>query len=152
MGSCAVSGCSKALATWNRSGLCAKHNHHSAFCVCGKRISYERDNCNDCYKARRAANRTRRPCRCGRVTKHNDGVCQPCRTLVGEQPAPKESNGPAVWESVIDDMRARDAEGRHKYGVPLRPFNGRDVLVDAYQEALDLCVYLRQAIYERDGR
>lgn len=30
-------------------------------------------------------------------------------------------------------------------------FNGRDALLDAYQEALDLVVYLRQVIYERDN-
>lgn len=72
--------------------------------------------------------------------------------LVSEQPSPKANDLPAVWDLVVADMRARDAEGRRKYGVPLQPNNGRDVLVDAYQEALDLCVYLRQAIYERDGR
>jgi hypothetical protein len=33
--------------------------------------------------------------------------------------------------------------------MPLRAHNGRDALVDAYQEALDLCVYLRQVIQER---
>jgi len=71
---------------------------------------------------------------------------------VTEQPPPKANDKPAVWPLVVSDMKARDAEGRRKYGVPLQPFNGRDVLVDAYQEALDLCVYLRQAIYERDGR
>lgn len=147
-----MTGCARRLAKWNRSGLCAKHNHHSSFCACGKRISYERNNCNDCYKARRAANRTRNPCRCGRMTRDKGGVCRPCRTLVGEQAAPKESSGPAVWDLVIGDMKARNAEGRRKYGVPLRPFNGRDVLIDAYQEALDLAVYLRTAIYERDGR
>lgn len=42
-------------------------------------------------------------------------------------------------------------KGRRKYGTPLQAHNGRDPLVDAYQEALDLCVYLRQAIAERDG-
>lgn len=39
--------------------------------------------------------------------------------------------------------------GRQKYGTPLTADNGRDPLVDAYQEALDLVVYLRQAIEER---
>ena len=68
--------------------------------------------------------------------------------LVSEQPSPKANDLPAVWDLVVADMKARDAEGRRKYGVPLQPHNGRDVLVDAYQEALDLCVYLRQAIYE----
>lgn len=67
-------------------------------------------------------------------------------------PKPADVSRPAVWGLVIGDMRMRDATGRDKYGVPLQPHNGRDALVDAYQEALDLCVYLRQAIYERDGR
>ena len=69
-----------------------------------------------------------------------------------DQPAPKSNDKPAVWPLVIEDMKARDAVGRERYGVPLQPGNGRDNLVDAYAEALDLCVYLRAAIYERDGR
>lgn len=65
------------------------------------------------------------------------------------QPAPAANDRPAVWDLVIADMQARDADGRAKYGVPLQPHNGRDALVDAYQEALDLAVYLRQEIEER---
>jgi hypothetical protein len=57
-----------------------------------------------------------------------------------------------VWDLVIADMRERDASGLAKYGTRLQPGNGRDALVDAYQEALDLCVYLRQAIAERELR
>jgi hypothetical protein len=72
--------------------------------------------------------------------------------LVSEQSAPQPNQLPAVWDLVLADMRQRDADGRAKYGTPLQPHNGRDALVDAYQEALDLAVYLRQAIYERDGR
>lgn len=72
--------------------------------------------------------------------------------LITEQVPPTPNGRPAVWPLVVADMQARDAEGRRKYGVPLQPFNGRDSLVDAYQEALDLVVYLRQAIVERDGR
>lgn len=68
------------------------------------------------------------------------------------QPPPVPNGHPAVWHLVHNDMLERDREGQRKYGTPLQPFNGRDVLVDAYQEALDLCVYLRQAIYERDGK
>lgn len=55
-----------------------------------------------------------------------------------------------IWDMVIDDMRARDALGRERYGTRLVAGNGRDALVDAYEEALDLCVYLRQAIAERE--
>lgn len=72
--------------------------------------------------------------------------------LVAPQPAPEANGRPAVWSLVLADMAARDQEGRRKYGVPLQPHNGRDPLIDAYQEALDLCAYLRQAIYERGGQ
>ena len=66
-----------------------------------------------------------------------------------EQPAPVPNGLRPVWGLVIDDMLARDRLGRERYGTPLQPMNGRDALVDAYQECLDLCVYLRQAIEER---
>lgn len=66
------------------------------------------------------------------------------------EPDPIPNDAFAVWSLVIEDMKSRDNAGRLKYGTPLQPFNGRDALVDAYQEALDLVVYLRQAIAERD--
>lgn len=68
------------------------------------------------------------------------------------EPAPIHNSNPAAWDLVITDMKARDQFGAAKYGTRLQPNNGRDALADAYQEALDLCVYLRQAIYERDGK
>ena len=68
------------------------------------------------------------------------------------EPAPVKNELPAVWDLVLIDMVDRDKSGRKKYGTPLQPHNGRDALVDAYQEALDLVVYLRQAIYERNGK
>ena len=72
--------------------------------------------------------------------------------LVLDQKAPKKNKLPAVWDLVMQDMKQRDEAGVVKYNTRLQPFNGRDVLVDSYQEALDLCVYLRQAIYERDNK
>jgi len=68
------------------------------------------------------------------------------------EPPPKESIYPFVWDLVVQDMRERDEAGAKKYLTRLRPHNGRDALVDAYQEALDLVVYLRQFIYEQSGR
>ncbi len=65
------------------------------------------------------------------------------------QPAPLPSAGPAVWPLVLADMYERDRIGRHRYGTPLQAHNGRDALTDAYQECLDMAVYLRQAIEER---
>ena len=67
------------------------------------------------------------------------------------EPAPTRNENPAVWSLVMQDMEERNREGICKYGTPLQPHNGRDALVDAYQEALDLAVYLRQAIWERDN-
>ena len=68
-----------------------------------------------------------------------------------KQPRSVPNDGPAMWDLVVHDMRERDEVGARKHGTRLQPHNGRDVLVDAYQEALDLVVYLRQALYERDG-
>lgn len=68
------------------------------------------------------------------------------------QPAPKPSTEPAAWSLVMRDMADRDVIGTSKYGTRLKPGDGRDSLVDAYQEGLDMVVYLRKAIYERDGR
>lgn len=68
-----------------------------------------------------------------------------------DQPPPMPNDHPAVWDLVMQDMRDRDHVGRVRYGTPLQPHNGRDQLADAYQEALDLAVYLRSALYERDG-
>lgn len=67
------------------------------------------------------------------------------------QPAPKPNANQAVWDLVVQDMLERDKFGESKYGTRLQAFNGRDALVDAYQEALDLVVYLRTAIYEREN-
>lgn len=69
---------------------------------------------------------------------------------IQDQPAPKPSNSD-VWLMVMADMQRRRQTGIERYGTPLQAGNGRDALVDAYQEALDLAVYLRQAIAERDG-
>jgi hypothetical protein len=68
---------------------------------------------------------------------------------VTQQQSPPTSSSGDVWLLVLKDMEDRRAFGIKKYGTPVQPFNGRDPLVDAYQEALDLCVYLRQAIEER---
>jgi hypothetical protein len=54
----------------------------------------------------------------------------------------RDDNRATAHSHVIDDMRARDRMGRERYGVPLTADNGRNHLVDAYQEALDLLVYL----------
>lgn len=65
------------------------------------------------------------------------------------EPKPLPNSSAPIWDLVVEDIKHRDKAGREKYGTPLQAFNGRDQLVDAYQEALDLVVYLRAAIEER---
>lgn len=66
-------------------------------------------------------------------------------SVTDPQPAP-QNVGAAIVPLVIEDLTARREFGRKKYGDELRVTNGRDALVDAYQEALDLVIYLRQRI------
>lgn len=68
--------------------------------------------------------------------------------LVQEQAPPQQTQGD-IWLLVLQDMEARRQMGITKYGMPVQVNSGRDRLVDAYQEALDLCVYLRAEIEER---
>jgi hypothetical protein len=63
---------------------------------------------------------------------------------------PAASKGPAIWPLVIKDMCDRHDAGCTKYGTPLQAHNGRRPMVDAYQELLDLVVYLRQELVERE--
>ena len=56
-----------------------------------------------------------------------------------------------VTEAVIADLKERTEQGIRTYGRPLETFNGRDALLDAYHEALDLCQYLKQELMERDN-
>lgn len=67
------------------------------------------------------------------------------------QPRP-ERRSVSVTDAVIADMHERRQYGVTKYGTELQAGNGRDALTDAYQEALDLVMYLRQLLLERDGR
>lgn len=45
---------------------------------------------------------------------------------------------------VLADLEDRDKEGVKKYGTRLCTNNGRDALIDFYQEILDAIVYIKQ--------
>jgi hypothetical protein len=72
-------------------------------------------------------------------------------TQPAEQPMPVANDHADIQSLVIADVRTRREVGIQRYGTPLQPFNGRDALRDAYEEALDLAMYLRQVIAERDA-
>ena len=71
--------------------------------------------------------------------------------LFEEQPLPISNNKPHVYNLLLNDLESRYKLGMQRYGKALQPFNGRDALKDAYEEAIDLAFYIRQEIYERDG-
>ena len=56
-----------------------------------------------------------------------------------------------IFDLVHRDLALRDRLGWQQHGKPLLPHNGKDSLVEAYEEALDLAVYLRKAIAERES-
>lgn len=70
-----------------------------------------------------------------------------------KEPQPvREAGDPTqveVFPFIHKDLLEREAYGREEYGGPLVTNDGRDNDWDAYQEALDLVVYLRKGILER---
>jgi hypothetical protein len=67
------------------------------------------------------------------------------------EPPPVANDGPSMHDLVIADLRERKEYGHTKYGTFLQAGNGRRALRDAYDEILDLIVYLRQELAERDS-
>ena len=66
------------------------------------------------------------------------------------QPEPRPvGTGRVIFDLVKADLDSRAEVGKAKYGTLLRAGNGRNALMDAYQEVLDLAMYLRQALEEK---
>lgn len=65
-----------------------------------------------------------------------------------DQVAPIPNDGPSCHDLVMEDLTARKQFGLRKYNSLLQPNNGRSMLQDAYEEVLDLAVYLRGALEE----
>lgn len=74
------------------------------------------------------------------------------RLRPGDQPLPTgDEDAPNIHELVVADVMNRMQLGKNRYGQPLKPHNGRDPLLDHYEELLDACAYARQMLFERDG-
>jgi len=70
----------------------------------------------------------------------------------GDNAYSRPSPDPSLWDIVIADMSERHRVGVERYGTPLTAHNGRDHLIDAYQEALDMAVYLAAWLDEKEMR
>jgi hypothetical protein len=66
---------------------------------------------------------------------------------VAPQPDPHEGKD-SVTDAVIQDFKERRDGGIKKYGLELKTHNGRDALIDCYQELTDSVLYLRQYLLE----
>lgn len=89
---------------------------------------------------------------------------QPDRRHTAPQPTPVMTNyGPCAQDEVIEDLLGdgtilseavakdvveRKQMGLEKYGTVLRPLNGRDALVDVYQEFIDAMQYAKVGLME----
>lgn len=54
-----------------------------------------------------------------------------------------------TWDYVVQDIAKRNEMGKIKYGVSLNHKTTEDMLQHAYEEALDLVVYLKTEILKR---
>lgn len=68
------------------------------------------------------------------------------------QPNPIPNNSIPIVDLVIQDMEERKRIGKERYGVFLQAHNGREAIRDAYEEALDLAIYLRQVLEETSNK
>ena len=53
-----------------------------------------------------------------------------------------------ITDLVIKDLRGRERLGQAKYGRPLLPHDGRDSLLDLYEELLDAVQYIKKYMME----
>lgn len=72
------------------------------------------------------------------------------RSVTEEQPQP-HGTGLPVGERLIELIRERTKLGIEKYGEPLTTQNGRDSMLDALQESIDLNQYLMQTLMESEA-
>lgn len=68
-----------------------------------------------------------------------------------DQALPQTNQRAIVQDLVVADIEERKAHGIRKYGTALQAGNGRSMLRDAYEEALDLAIYLRGLLAEERG-
>jgi hypothetical protein len=64
------------------------------------------------------------------------------------QPMPVRSDRPDIQSMVIADIERRRQVGIERYGTALQPHNGRNALLDLYEELIDAAMYVKQRLVE----
>ena len=104
-------------------------------------------NANSLRKAYELINADLGPGACDQCRPHGDPV-KDVSDMVQDK-IDKMDWAEAKWRDCVKyDLNQRKRVGQLRYGEPLRVFNGRNALIDAYQELLDGSLYLKQASYE----
>jgi hypothetical protein len=68
-------------------------------------------------------------------------------------PNPSINIDPILVKDLVQaDFNWRVSAGREKYGTYLQVEDGRDPLIDLYQELWDSIMYLRKELYRRYGK
>lgn len=77
---------------------------------------------------------------------------QPTKQREGDQRIPDgDESQPDDFQRYIADLAGRRAIGIERYGQAHRPFNGRNTLLDAYEETLDHGLYLRSLLTQAEA-
>lgn len=63
---------------------------------------------------------------------------------------PKANDSVPICDQVIEDLKKRKEVGISRYGVALQANNGRNSLLDCYEEAQDQLLYLKQHLVESE--
>ena len=74
------------------------------------------------------------------------------RLVTCKQTTPPHIGTTRVLDYVLGDLKSRAEMGKQKYGHYLETDNGRNALQDAYEEALDMCMYLKQKLLGDEGK
>lgn len=69
---------------------------------------------------------------------------------IPQQSRPLRRPTTTTWDVVRQDILSREEGGALKYGKYLTPNTDEDMLQHAYEEALDLVVYLKTMLLQRD--
>lgn len=79
-------------------------------------------------------------------------MSEPTKVRPGDQVLPTgDTSIPDDQSLVIADIERRRQVGIERYGQGHRPFNGRNTLLDGYEEILDLLVYWRSLLRAREA-
>lgn len=72
-------------------------------------------------------------------------------SAVANEPDPvAEGDSKIVVEALVEALLERAEQGKETYGTYLRTHNGRNSLVDAFQEILDFTLYMTQFFLEQE--